>query len=271
MNLTRRRDCPEAPRGHLHTTKYGGPPPNQGASDAVLPANTRTCCKPSRSAGRTRPRFVMPSPISQHPRPPHSHSTTQATMKRGGGKTPPPNDASGTGSSPYVSTGPKPFPPIPPPPPPPPQSASAPGPPLGTERDRPLDLSAYLEPGLRDGMLEEKKRRNKRREPWFYMPTVPAFKWLREYQPKKDLFGTYRYVHRQLLAAREGWKVEGSVGGTRKRKKKHKFASPGQQAESSLVSLLFLLPTPVTNHHRRASSSASSSSRKAWLTVSWPT
>lgn len=95
-------------------------------------------------------------------------------MKRGGDKTSPPGSGGTEPSSP--------------PPPPPPQATSSPAPALGTARDRPLDLSAYLEPGLRDGMLEEKKRRNKRREPWFYIPTVPAFKWLRQYQAKKDLF-----------------------------------------------------------------------------------
>lgn len=122
-------------------------------------------------------------------------------MKRGGGKTPPP-DSDGTGPSPYVGASSGPSPPTPPLPPTPPQAASSPAPAL-IERDQPLDLSAYLEPGLRDGMLEEKKRRNKRREPWFYMPTVPAFKWLREYQPKRDLFWDLQ-VWTLAAADREG-------------------------------------------------------------------
>ena len=124
-------------------------------------------------------------------------------MKRGGGKIPPP-DSGGTGPSPYVGVG----------PPPPPQASSAAAPPLGTERDRPLDLSAYLEPGLRDGMLEEKKRRNKRRDPWFYMPTVPAFKWLQQYQPKKDLFWDLQVRPSAASGGEEGMKEGRKKGST---------------------------------------------------------
>ncbi len=113
----------------------------------------------------------------------HYINQQQIDMKRGGGKTPSP-ESGGAGPSPSVGADMGSSNPISPSPPFPPQASSSPAPPLGTERSRPADISAYIEPGV----LEDKKRQNKRREPLFYIPAIPAFKWLRQYQLKKDLF-----------------------------------------------------------------------------------
>jgi hypothetical protein len=69
----------------------------------------------------------------------------------------------------------------------PPAGGSA-SPPRLSDRRGPRDLSSYIEPGVRDGMLEEKKKLNRRREPMLYLPTVPAWNWMRNYHVRRDLF-----------------------------------------------------------------------------------
>lgn len=51
---------------------------------------------------------------------------------------------------------------------------------------KPSDLQSWIEPGVADGGLEEKKRRNHRKESLFHCPTIPVLRWLPRYKWKSD-------------------------------------------------------------------------------------
>ncbi len=107
----------------------------------------------------------------------HTHTTTQQRMKKRA-QTPTPPPVGGTAielsttTTSNISAA----------------SGDAPGPAHSPAlAGQPSDIHTYIEPGLAEGLMEEKRRRNAVREPWLYRPRVPASSWVPKYQ-RKDLF-----------------------------------------------------------------------------------